>query len=167
MPIIPPPSQSVEAAHEEAINAYLATQLGFPMNYPEWATEPADSPRGIVRIVSSNEIITGNMRTVEAIAEVRLIVAHNNAVQGYRLLKDWGAALATAMKKLRENGITGTYRGVALNKACGGIHPIERMGYPSRDNSQGQAIGDSAFVGYVLGKYSFVIEQIRLDQWEG
>ena len=167
MPIISPPSQSVEAAHEEAINSYLSTNLGFPMNYPEWAVEPTDSPKGIARLLSSNEIVTGNMRTVEAIVEIRLIIAHNNAVEGYRLLKDWGAALTTAMKQLRENGITGTYRGVALADACAGIYPIERLAYPSRDSSQGQAIADSNFVGYVLGTYSFVIEQVRLDEWAG
>jgi hypothetical protein len=165
MPIIPPPSPSTEAAHETALNQYLAEALAFPFDYPEWATQPSDSPKGIARIVSSNEAVTGNMRVIEAIVEVRLTIAHTNAVEGYRLLKDWGAVLTTAMKQLRERGITGTYRGVALTNACGGIRPIERMAYPSRDASQGQAIASSDFVGYVLGKYSFLIEQIKIDEW--
>jgi hypothetical protein len=165
MPITFPPAPSIEAAHETALNQHLSVVLGFPFDYPEWATEPNNSPRGIARIVSSNETITGNMRVVEAIADIRLTIAHDDAVEGYRLLKDWGGALTTAMKTLREEGITGTYRNVALNNAFGGIRPIERMGYPSRDTSQGQAIANSHFIGYVLGKYSFLIEQTRLDEW--
>jgi hypothetical protein len=165
MPIITPPAPSIEAAHETALNDYLALALGFPFNYPEWAVQPSDSPKGIARIVSSGETITGNMRVIEAIADIRLTIAHTDAVEGYRLLKDWGSRLTTAMKQIREDGITGTYRGFTLTNACAGIKPIERMGYPSRDTSQGQAIASSDFVGYVLGKYSFTIEQIQLDEW--
>ena len=166
MPITSPSAPSIEAAHESALNDYLSTALGFPFDYPEWAVEPSNSPRGIARILSSDEKSTGNMRVISAIADVRLVIAHDDAVEGYRLQKDWGALLTSAMKKLREDGITGTYRGVALSNAFGGIKPIERMAYPSRDVSQGQAIASSDFVGYVMAKYSFVIEQIKLDEWD-
>jgi hypothetical protein len=160
MPVTPSPS--IEAAHEEALNAHLQTVLGIPMNYVPLIVGAQDSPKGIATIQSVDREFVGNLIQRNFIVGVRIIVTHNDAIEGSRLLKDWGALLFTEIGNLRENGITGTYRTIELNNAFLGIKSIEPISFQSIDSPQGQAANTSLFHGVVASRYKFTSEKLML-----
>lgn len=157
--ITPPPS--IWAAHEEALNSHLAIALGIPFDYPALRTDLSNSPRGNVAIARCGFEVGSSLRKSDPVADVRIVVCHDDPVEGRRLLLDWGYALSLVMEDLYLNGITGTYRSIALSNAFRAIKLIQDMEFQSEDYPQQASSLESVFNGLVVGRYTWPIEQVE------
>lgn len=156
------PSPTLLAAHQAALNAYLETALGFPFNYLPSRTDAANSPRGVALIERRGQTLAANLRRVDAIAAVRIVICHDDAEEGALYLRDWGEALIAAMLELFDSGLTVSARGFDLAGAFRGIKLVADLEFPAEDLPQAQGVTETSFNGALTAKYSFTIESVDL-----
>lgn len=157
--------QGFLAAHEEALNAWLATELGIDFNYyGNWVLPDMD-PKGVAEIVkrSDAEVLSCTEQKFTANAVVRILIAGTDHKAVRRLLLDWGEHLELKINALARHGIDGTYRGVLLTRAFSGIKQIQGQFFGSVDNSQRQDLPEGILLGEVRTQYQFVCDRTNYD----
>lgn len=160
------PTQSLLAAHQTALNAWLATKLNFPWNYPSDTTDYNNSPKGFASITREGLSLAANLSTNPVTVGLAIRVAHTDEVEGSLLLKDWGEALAVAVRELNSEGITGSYRGHSLVRAIAGITPISDMEFPSESTPVVAGSSVSGFTGSVLWRLSYQLERVNVASFD-
>lgn len=150
----PTPNPSLLAAWETALNARCAELLNFPFNYPVLRTTVQHSPRGFAVCDRYTPRTASNSLQSLLSVQVRLVLCTSgDAIEGYRLLKDWAIDLRDALALIGDEGISGNYRGIAISRAWSGLRATEPFQFVVEDQTQVQSSSDDYFHGLILARY--------------
>lgn len=160
------PSKSYLASIRVGLSEYLKNQTGIQWDYYNSLVLPDEGAKGGVFITATRSPFGINYTSMAHEVQLQILLSHPDHQEAQGLLCDWGEHIIKLMLRLKQEGISGLYRGIQLDNACAGIKLADSIKYFVQDADQRQDIPEGIALGTLQANYEFIYESgVELSQY--
>jgi len=149
---------SLPSAYLEALKLYLETQLGFDFDWESPSVLPSESPKGFITLIDPKPLgVFGQVSNSWTAAIV--IYISGDAMLGTKYAQlDLFTELERVPFNLSNNGVSGTYRSLAVTNILKGVDTVGAVTLSAIDSAQRSDLNDRNVQARIEARFDFRIE---------